>query len=135
MYVMNNPTKWEDYLHLVEFAYKNRYHASTKMSPFEVLYGWKCRTLITWDSLVDRLMLGLDVLLDLEQLVTKVEGNLKEAQDHHKSYVDKKRKYKYYQVGEHVYLKVKEKWILLSLGRCGKLAPRFCGPFEIMAKK
>ena len=23
MYVMNNPTKWEDYLHLVEFAYNN----------------------------------------------------------------------------------------------------------------
>ena len=23
----------------------------------------------------------------------------------------------------------------MSLGRCGKLAPRFCGPFEILAKK
>ena len=23
----------------------------------------------------------------------------------------------------------------MSLGRCGKLAPRFCGPLEIMAKK
>ena len=23
----------------------------------------------------------------------------------------------------------------LRLGRCGKLAPRFCGPFEIMAKR
>ena len=40
-----------------------------------------------------------------------------------------------YQVDEHVYLKVKEKWSSLSLGRCGKLAPRFCGPFEILAKK
>ena len=25
MYVMNNPTKWEDYLHLAEFAYNNGY--------------------------------------------------------------------------------------------------------------
>ena len=24
---------------------------------------------------------------------------------------------------------------MLSLGRCGKLAPRFCGPFEILTKK
>ena len=64
-----------------------------------------------------------------------VQGNLKEAQDCQKSYADKKRKDKYYQVGEHVYLKVKEKWSSLSLGRCGKLAPRFCGPFEILAKK
>ena len=80
-------------------------------------------------------MLGLDLLLDLEQLVTKVQGNLKEAQDRQKSYADKKRIGKYYHVGEHVYLKVKEKWSSLSLGRCGKLAPRFCGPFEILAKK
>ena len=39
MYVMNNPMKWEDYLHLAEFAYSNGYKTSTKMSPFEVLYG------------------------------------------------------------------------------------------------
>ena len=32
-------------------------------------------------------------------------------------------------------MKVKSKWISLSLGRCGKLAPRFCGPLEILAKK
>ena len=62
MYVRNNPTKWEDYLHLTEFAYNNSYQTSTQMSSFEVLYGWKCRTLVTWDSPVDRLMLGPDLL-------------------------------------------------------------------------
>ena len=77
MYVMNNPTKWEDYLHLIDFAYKNGYYNSTKMSPFEVHYGWKCRTPVTWYSPVDRLMLGPDLLMDLEQLVTKVQLNLK----------------------------------------------------------
>ena len=72
MYVMNNPTKCEDYLHLMKFKYKKGYHTSTNMSPFEVLYGQNCRTLVTWDILVDRLMLGPDLLKDLEQLVTKV---------------------------------------------------------------
>ena len=71
MYVMNNPTKWEDYLHIAEFVYNNSYQTPTKMIPFEVLYGRKCRTLVTWDSIVDRLMLGPDLLMDLEQLVTK----------------------------------------------------------------
>ena len=47
----------------------------------------------------------------------------------------KKRKDKYYQIGDHVYLKVKDKRSLLSLGKCGKLAPIFCGTFEILAKK
>jgi hypothetical protein len=41
MYVMDKPSRWEDYLHLVEFAYNNGCHASLKMSPFEALYGRK----------------------------------------------------------------------------------------------
>jgi hypothetical protein len=41
MYVMDKPSKWEDYLHLVDFAYNNGYQTSLKMSPFEALYGRK----------------------------------------------------------------------------------------------
>ena len=86
------------------------------MTPFEVLYGRKCKTPVTWDSLVYRLILGTDLLMDLEQLVTKVQVKLKEAQDCHKSYEDQKIKDKYYQIGDHVYLKVKEKQSSLILG-------------------
>jgi hypothetical protein len=39
MYVMDQPSKWEDFIHLVEFSYNNWYHASLKMSLFEALYG------------------------------------------------------------------------------------------------
>ena len=93
LYFMNNPTKWEYYLHLVEFVCNNGYQTFSKMSPLEVLYGQKCRVSVTWDSPLDRLMLGLDLLMDLEHLVTKVQVNLKEAQDHQKSYGNRKRKY------------------------------------------
>ena len=41
MYVMDQPPKWEDYLHLVYFSYNNGCHAPLKMSPFEALYGRK----------------------------------------------------------------------------------------------
>ena len=64
-----------------------------------------------------------------------MQQNIKEAQDRQKSHVEKKIKDKYFQVGEHVYLKVKEKRISMSLGRCEKLAPIFCGPFKILTKK
>ena len=36
MYVRDYPNKWEDYFHLVEFAYNNHYQASTKISHFEI---------------------------------------------------------------------------------------------------
>ena len=44
IYAIDKPSKWEDYLHLVEFAYNNGKHASLRMSPFEYLYGRRCRT-------------------------------------------------------------------------------------------
>jgi transposase InsO family protein len=47
MYVMEKPSKWEDYLHLVEFSYNNGYQASLKMSLFESLYGRKCNTRVS----------------------------------------------------------------------------------------
>ena len=58
MYVMEKPTKWDDYLHLVEFAYNNGQQASLGMIPYEALYGRKCRTLVTWDNPVDSIILG-----------------------------------------------------------------------------
>ena len=34
MYVMDQQTRWEDYLYLVEFAYNNGYQSSIGMPPF-----------------------------------------------------------------------------------------------------
>ena len=85
MYIREKPSKWEDYLHLVEFSYNNHYQASTKYNPFEILYGRKCNTPISWSNPVDRLVLGLELLKEMELTVKQVQGNLKAAQDRQKS--------------------------------------------------
>ena len=41
MYVMDKPSKWEDCLYLVEFAYNNHFQVSVGLIPFEILYGRK----------------------------------------------------------------------------------------------
>jgi hypothetical protein len=41
IYVMDKPSKWEEYFHLFKFSYNNGYQASLKMIPFEALYGRK----------------------------------------------------------------------------------------------
>ena len=66
MYVMDKPMKWEDYLHLVEFAYNNGQQASLGMSPYEALYGRRCRTPVTWDNPVNRVVLGPELLKETE---------------------------------------------------------------------
>ena len=81
MYVREEPSKWEDYLHLVEFAYNNHYQASLKFNPFEIMYGRKCNTPISWTNPVDRLILGPELLKEMELTVNQVQGNLKVAQD------------------------------------------------------
>ena len=134
MYLRTKPPKWEEYLHLVEFTYNNGYQASAKMSPFEVLYGRKCKTPISWDNPVDNIMVGTEMLQEMEMMVKRVQQNLKEAQDRHKSYADLKRIHQELKIGEHVYLKVKARRNSLKLGSCSKLAPIFSCPFEILTQ-
>ena len=121
MYVMEKPTKWEDYLHLVEFAYNNGQQASLGISPYEALYGRRCRTLVTWDNPVNRVVLGPELLKEMEQEVVKISQNLKEAQDRQKSYADKHRVNRVFSVVDHIYLRMREKKSSLKLGSCAKL--------------
>ena len=79
MYVMDQPSKWESYLYLVEFVYNNGYHASLKMSQFEALYGRRCKTLVSWDNPSDRVIVGPKMLKDMEEQVMKIRQNLKVA--------------------------------------------------------
>ena len=69
MYVMDKLGKWEDYLHLVEFAYNNNFQVSAGMTLFEIMYGHKCNTAISWSSPVGRLMLALDMIKNIELTV------------------------------------------------------------------
>ena len=52
MYVMNKPSMWEDYLHLIEFAYNNGHQAGLGMSPFEALYGKGYHGIVGGQSIV-----------------------------------------------------------------------------------
>jgi hypothetical protein len=47
------------------------------MSPFEVLYGSKVNTLMSWDNPTNRAMVGLDLLREMEDQMVKIKQNLK----------------------------------------------------------
>ena len=81
MYVMDRPSKWEDYFHLAEFSYNNNYQTSIKMSPFEALYGRKCHTPLSWRKPEDKLALGPETLQEMESIVKKIQRNIKTTQD------------------------------------------------------
>jgi hypothetical protein len=134
IHVMHQPRKLEDYLPLVELAYNNGYQASLKMSPFEVLYGRPCNTPVSWSNPVNRIYFGLDMLKEMEQQVTQIKQNLKVTQNRQKSYVDQKRTPREFKMGDHVYLRINPIRSSLRMGSCTKLAPQYCGPFEVLER-
>jgi hypothetical protein len=77
MYVMDQPSKWEYYIHLVNFSYNNGYQASLKIIPFETLYSRKCNTPVSWDNPADRAVIGLDLLKEMEVWMARIRKNLK----------------------------------------------------------
>ena len=51
---------WDKHLPLVEFAYNNSFYSSISMSPYETLYGERCRSPIGWFEVEERSLLGPD---------------------------------------------------------------------------
>jgi len=67
MYVMVNQTHWEKYLPLVEFTYNINFHSSIGMVPYQDLYRSPCRTLLSWESLEDRVTVGPEMIREIEE--------------------------------------------------------------------
>ncbi|GJW66079.1 putative reverse transcriptase domain-containing protein [Tanacetum coccineum] len=109
--VMDFGGSWDTHLPLIEFSYNNSYHKSIKCSPFEALYGRKCRSPVIWNEVGESQLSGLEFVQRLLR-----------------------RKPLEFQVGDRVLLRVSPWKGVVRFGKRGKLAPRFVGPFEIVER-
>ena len=105
------------------------------MSPFEALYGRKCRTPLYWDQTGERQFLGLELIQEAEEQVHIIRENLRVAQTRQKSYADSRRIPLEFEEGDQVYLKVSPLCGMRSFKVKGKLSPRYIGPFRIFLGK
>jgi hypothetical protein len=106
-----------------------------KMSPFQALYGRSCRTPLQWDQPGEKQVFGPDILLEAEENIKMVRENLKIAQSRQRSYADIRRRELSFEVGDFVYLKVSPIRGVRRFGVKGKLAPRYIGPYQILARR
>ena len=124
----------EEQLPLVEFAYNNSYQASIRMVPYETLYGRPCRSPLCWTEVEESSIIGLDLIRDTSEKVISIRQCLLTAQSRQKNYADVRHRPLEFEVGDHVSLKVNPTRGVVRLGKCGKLSPRFIGPFEILER-
>ncbi|GKA99338.1 putative reverse transcriptase domain-containing protein [Tanacetum coccineum] len=125
---------WNIHLPLAGFSYNTSYHSRIRCAPFEALYGRKCRSLVLWAKIGDSRLIGPELVQETTDKVVVIRDRLKAARDRQKSYVDNRRKPLEFQVGDHVMFKVTPWKGVVRLGKKGKLAPRFVGPFDILER-
>jgi hypothetical protein len=104
------------------------------MTPFEVLYGRRCRTPLNWIEPREKVIFGPDIVEEAEVTVSRIQENLKAAKSRQETYANKRRRPLEFEVGNHVDLRVSPMKGVKRFGVKGKLAPRYIGSFSILEK-
>ncbi|XP_074288330.1 uncharacterized protein LOC141613488 [Silene latifolia] len=102
------------------------------MTPFEALYGRKCRSTVYWDDRADAAMLGPEMIHEIVEQVHIIRQKMRAAQDRQKSYTDLKRNDIEFVVGDKMLLKVSPMRGVVRFGNKGKLSLKHIGPYEIL---
>ena len=118
------------YLPLAEFSYNNSYHSSIDRPPFEMLCGRKCRALVCWGEVVQRVMGSTEVILKTTELIQQVRSRLQTAQNRQKSYADKRHSNLEFREGDMVLLKVSPGRVSYNFGNRAIWAPVILVPSE-----
>ncbi|GJS42198.1 putative reverse transcriptase domain-containing protein [Tanacetum coccineum] len=125
---------WVNHLPLVEFSYNNSYHASIKATPFEALYGQKCRSPVCWAEVGEVQLTSPEIVQEMIEKIIQIKQIIQAARDRQKSYADLKRKPMEFQVGDRVMLKVSPWKGVVRFGKQGKLKPKYVGPIKVLEK-
>jgi transposase InsO family protein len=64
---LRDQKSWDKCFPYAEFSYNNSYQKSLKMSPFEVLYGRKCRTPLFLNEPGENQVFGPEILQEAER--------------------------------------------------------------------
>ena len=87
----------------MEFAYNNSFQSSIGMTPYEALYGLKCRTPVCWTKLNEHKVIAPNIVKYEEEKVQVIRNRSKAASDRQKSYANLKRIDIAYEVGDKVF--------------------------------
>jgi hypothetical protein len=130
-----NLRRWEDCLPHVEFAYNHATHSSTKMCPFQIVYGYIPRAPIDLISLNAVSAPHVDAVAHVEQMITiheQTKQNIAATNAKNQFVGSKGRKLVTFEPGDMVWLHFrKDQFPTLCHS---KLMPRVAGPFKVLKR-
>ncbi|KAA8529666.1 hypothetical protein F0562_034234 [Nyssa sinensis] len=119
----------------VEWWYNTNLHSSTKITPFEAVYGYQPPKLLSYSPGTTKLQAVDDILRSRDEILKFLQHNLQFAQARMKKYADMHRTERVFQIGDFVYLRLQPYHQQSLVHRQNlKLAPRFYGPYKILEK-
>ena len=121
--VIDFKSDWDDHYALIEFAYNNSYHSSIGMTPFEALYGRRCRSPVGWFEVGEIALIGPESVYEAIEKVHLIRERLRTAQSRQKSYADVRRRDLEFEVNDWVYLKISPMKGVMRFGKKRKLSP------------
>ena len=131
----NNLKMWEECLPHIEFAYNCSLHSTTKMCPFEIVYGFLPCAPIDLLPIPSSERVNVDAKQRAEMILKMHEltkANIEKMNTKYKLAGDKGRKKVVFEPGDLVWLHLrKERFPTL---RKSKLMPRADGPFKVLEK-
>jgi hypothetical protein len=89
---------------------------------------------MNWIEPGERTIFGPDLDIEAEEIVHRIQSNLKAVKAWQESYANKRCRSLEFEAGDRVYLRVSPTWGVKRFGIKGKLAPRYIGQFLVLAR-
>jgi len=125
------PKTWMDWIPWVEFSYNTLTHSSTKITPFEAVYGIPPPHPLTYVPETAKVQAVEEYLQDRDSLLR----DLCLAQERMTIHANQRRREVSFEVGDYVYLKLQPyRQTTVAFRSSLKLSPRFYRPFQILSK-
>ena len=131
MFIDHRQEQWPEWLGMVEFAYNNKVHSSTRMSSFKANYGQDPRMGFE-ERKKGKYERAEKFVEKMKKIQEEAKAALRQAQEDMRKYADKKRSdADEYKVGDLVMLSTKDLKYQMVGRRTEKLTERFVGPYRV----
>lgn len=132
-YVNDLQDDWDEHHASIQFTINNTEQASTKATPFQLVYGRQAVTPAALLSVTDTPLPAVNSFLNTRAADIKAaQEHLRKAQERQATHADKKRRDTECNVGDNIKLSTENTPV--NIGPAYKLIARFAGPFKIIKK-